>query len=189
MLEDVIRVVHEARLPCWVLTPDADVATYAGTLGAFPLVQVPTARALNAALQAALAMPEIAQTGRVLILLPDVPLAKPAEVLALASGCATDRTSGEISIPRICIAPDRALLGTNALSLPLPAPIGMRFGKRSLAEHRKEAARAGLVVSVLRLTGLALDIDTPDDVREFMAVDSQTATGQLLDRIGVVERL
>jgi 2-phospho-L-lactate guanylyltransferase len=189
MLEDVSRVVHEAKLPCWVLSPDAAALDEAEVLGARPLEQHPTARSLNDALTAALARPEVADAGRALVLLPDVPLVKRAEILTLAHGCAPEVEGREVPIPRVCIAPDRARLGTNALSLPLPAPIRMRFGSGSLAQHHDEAARRGAVASVLHFTGLALDLDTPDDVRAFMAVDSQTVTRQALDRIGVMDRL
>jgi 2-phospho-L-lactate/phosphoenolpyruvate guanylyltransferase len=56
--------------------------------------------------------------------------------------------------------------GTNALLLQPPTAIDPAFGMpASAAVHRALARRAGLVARVIDLPGLALDVDTPDDLR------------------------
>jgi 2-phospho-L-lactate guanylyltransferase len=69
------------------------------------------------------------------------------------------------------IAPDRAQLGTNALSLPLPMACDFRFqfGVGSFARHSAEAARLSLPLSVLHSDRLAFDIDEPADLADLWA--------------------
>lgn len=69
----------------------------------------------------------------------------------------------------VVIAPDRRTEGTNALSLPRPGIIGFRFGPASFARHVRAARDAGVPFAVVERAGLACDIDTPDDYREFEA--------------------
>lgn len=111
---------------------------------------------LNAALAAALAAASAAEATRLVILAADLPQLRPTDVAALA-----DQPPGVLAI-----APDRADLGTNALSLPLPqaAEFRFRYGPDSFARHRAEAARLDLAVAVIRTPTLALDIDEPEDL-------------------------
>lgn len=86
-----------------------------------------------------------------LIMHADLPLVGPDDVAALleasAGGCA--------------IAPDRHGAGTNALALTTAAQFSFAFGPDSLAQHVAQAkGRARLVTR----PGLALDIDTADDL-------------------------
>lgn len=97
-----------------------------------------------------------AGASRVIVLHADLPLLTPDDCIALAT----------LPAGAMGIAPDRHGTGTNALSLPLPAASGFQFafGSDSFARHRAEAARLGLPVIELRRTGLATDIDEPDDL-------------------------
>ncbi len=102
-------------------------------------------RGLNAELQAL----EIG--GPRLIIHADLPLVAPEDVEALL---AEARGGG-------AIAPDRHGTGVNALALDTGVSIEFRFGPGSLALHQEQAALA-----VVARQGLALDIDTPDDLAE-----------------------
>ncbi len=64
----------------------------------------------------------------------------------------------------LTIVPDRHGLGTNVLALNASDDFIFHYGPTSFADHCAEALRRGL--SVLRLDdpGLALDLDTPDDI-------------------------
>ena len=65
--------------------------------------------------------------------------------------------------PGCVLVPDRHGTGTNLLAVrPARADL-FRFGERSLDEHRRAAAEAGLEVRVHADPGLALDLDTPED--------------------------
>ena len=63
------------------------------------------------------------------------------------------------------IAPDAADQGTNALCLTSSQPFQFQFGLHSRRLHLEEAARVGLVAEVVRLPGLAFDVDSPTDLR------------------------
>jgi 2-phospho-L-lactate guanylyltransferase len=86
----------------------------------------------------------------------DLPLVQPADIEALIAaadlGCA--------------IAPDRLSSGTNALALRVATGVSFAFGEDSFALHRKAAGDAARIVHRL---GLALDIDTPDDLAAAVA--------------------
>ena len=111
---------------------------------------------LNAAVQSALA--HVAKQGadRVVFIAADLPTVTATDLGLLAAAPA-----GEIAI-----APDRHEIGTNAISLPLPAAAGFSFafGPDSLALHRAEAQRLGLPIETIRSQGLARDIDEPTDL-------------------------
>jgi 2-phospho-L-lactate/phosphoenolpyruvate guanylyltransferase len=111
---------------------------------------------LNAALSSALAAALAAQVGRLIVLAGDLPHLRSTDVEALA----------DLSPEELGLAPDRRGLGTNALSLPLPAAADFRFqyGEESFAPHLAEAARLGLAPRTIRSGGLALDIDAPEDL-------------------------
>ena len=105
-------------------------------------------RGLNPELQAARA----AIDGPLLVIHADLPLVVAADISALlsaaeAAGCA--------------IAPDRHGAGTNALALHDQRAFSFGFGPGSFARH---ARQAGTHCHFVRRPGLALDIDTPDDL-------------------------
>ena len=50
-----------------------------------------------------------------------------------------------------------------------PNCIQSRFGPGSFRKHLDQALSKGLPADVLRLPGLMFDIDTPEDVAEFLA--------------------
>jgi 2-phospho-L-lactate guanylyltransferase len=76
----------------------------------------------------------------------------------------------------LAIGADRALTGTNALFVSPVGAIAYRYGADSLRAHRDAARRSGLALPVVRRTGLAFDLDTPDDVREMAALDRLAMT-------------
>jgi 2-phospho-L-lactate guanylyltransferase len=64
----------------------------------------------------------------------------------------------------IVLVPDRHGLGTNVLMLNTSDDFTFHYGPTSCADHTAEATRRGLTVTLVRDAGLALDLDTPDDV-------------------------
>ena len=89
---------------------------------------------------------------RLLILHADLPLLEVADVEALARAA-----SGGVAI-----APDRAGAGTNALAIGADRPFTFCFGRESFARHRAQAPDAAIITG---RPGLALDVDTPADLR------------------------
>lgn len=87
----------------------------------------------------------------VLIVHADLPLLASADIDALIDGA----TKCEIAI-----ASDRHSGGTNALALLSGSDISFSFGADSFRLHREQAPES----AVIRRLGLALDIDSPDDL-------------------------
>jgi 2-phospho-L-lactate/phosphoenolpyruvate guanylyltransferase len=91
---------------------------------------------------------------------------------------------------RVAVVPDRHGTGTNALLLCPADAIGPAFGEGSANRHTDRAARAGHEVAVERLESLALDLDTPDDLRALAAALAEApqrapATAAALAELGV----
>ena len=71
--------------------------------------------------------------------------------------------------PGLIVVPSSDGTGTNALVRTPPDCIESRFGPGSFRAHLDQALSKGLPADVLRLPGLMFDIDTPEDVAEFLA--------------------
>lgn len=78
----------------------------------------------------------------------DLPLLQASDIKALTDAAANSGAA---------FAPDRHGGGTNAVALARPVPFRFAFGPGSAAAHRAQAVE-------LRTAGLALDIDTPEDI-------------------------
>jgi 2-phospho-L-lactate guanylyltransferase len=102
---------------------------------------------LNAELQA------LQITGPRLVIHADLPLVTPEDVEALLSAARGGAA----------IAPDRHGSGVNALALEASVSMEFQFGPNSFARHQEQV---GGRLTVVSRPGLALDIDTPDDLAE-----------------------
>tara|TARA_A100001037_G_scaffold51855_1_gene43874 strand:- start:4010 stop:4609 length:600 start_codon:yes stop_codon:yes gene_type:complete len=66
--------------------------------------------------------------------------------------------------PSVVIAPDKKLLGTNALLIePLDA-IPFSFGEGSFKKHQEDACRAGCEIAIVKRPNLTFDVDEPSDL-------------------------
>ena len=106
---------------------------------------------LNQALHQAADFPHL--TGGLLAISADLPNLIPDDLHAILAAPG-----------RITIAPDRAGQGTNALLTTPAASIPYCFGANSFARHSAEAARLGIIPSIISRPGLAFDLDTPEDL-------------------------
>ena len=177
MLEDVLESARHARVGrVLVVTESAAVRAVAARHGAASLRVRPrgTRRAARDALAAA------ARRGarRVVILPADLPLLRPADIVALA---ARARTAD------VVLAPDRRRDGTNALVLSPPLALAPRFGPSSYRLHLDAARLAGLRSRTVRRQGLALDLDDPADLRALLASRARPGrhTADVLERLGL----
>jgi 2-phospho-L-lactate guanylyltransferase len=103
---------------------------------------------LNPELQAARA--EIA--GPVVVLHSDLPLLAAHDVTRLTDSAAPGG---------LAIAPDRFVSGTNAVAIADQRPFDFAFGADSFRLHRQQAGPGWRLVPT---PGLAIDIDTPEDL-------------------------
>jgi 2-phospho-L-lactate guanylyltransferase len=95
-----------------------------------------------------------AEGRRAMLTVPgDLPLATAGEIEQVVFGH-----------ERFTIVPSHNGKGTNALAVSPPDLVRFRFGDASFAPHCAAARALGIEPRILRLTGLGLDIDTPDDL-------------------------
>lgn len=91
-------------------------------------------------------------------------LVLPADLADPAPAALADLLAARPAGPSVVLAPDRHGEGTNALLLTPPDAIAFAFGPGSRAAHRAAAGAAG--AAYLEQEGpLALDLDTPEDLR------------------------
>jgi 2-phospho-L-lactate guanylyltransferase len=111
----------------------------------------------------------------------DLPMARAEDLDALLEF--------DLTPPASLLVPSRDGTGTNVL-LRSPADLfPSRFGPNSLLLHLEEAARAGSPCSIVNNYRLALDIDEPADIAEFLAVGRGTRAHAALIEMGIFERI
>ncbi len=174
MLRDVLRAVVGAGLDAvWVVTRDDEVAAIARRLGAEPLAE-DASRGHTAAVAFAQRLAR-ERGARGLVTIPgDVPCVTAEEVAALVAAATP--------APAAVFAPSRSGLGTNGVALAPPAAMPLTFGEPSFDNHLAAARALGLVPRVLRLPGLALDIDDGTDLERLAAEGRGTESGALAAR-------
>ena len=111
----------------------------------------------------------------------DIPLVTPEDIAALL------HVHGEA--PAVTLAPSRDERGTNAIVCSPPDVLPLRFGDDSFLAHRRRAQALGIEPQILRRPGLALDVDTPDELAAFLAAPSETRAYAYLAQSGIAERL
>jgi len=111
----------------------------------------------------------------------DVPLVTPADVAALLEA--------HRAAPAVTIVPSRDKLGSNAVACSPPDLLPLRFGDDSFVPHLERARAVGVAPQIVERPGLALDIDTPDDLRVFLASPSRTRAYAWLTECGVASRI
>lgn len=111
----------------------------------------------------------------------DVPLVTADEITELLSN--TPRLSG------ISIVPDRHGTGTNGLVVRPINLMPFSFGEGSCQIHKNTARALGVSVTELRLGGLSLDIDTPNDLVSLLELAGDTASAGYLRSIEAWDRL
>lgn len=94
--------------------------------------------------------------GAMLMTPGDIPLISPDEVVALL------REHGPA--PAFSIVPAHDGRGSNAVLCSPPDAVPLRFGDDSFVPHLAAARRMGIEPTVLKLSGIGLDIDRPEDL-------------------------
>ena len=178
MLEDVLQTLR--RVPALsgiiVVTREAQVAERAALLGA-EVLQEPANDGYSSAVERA--AQELTRRGETAMLsIPgDVPAATADEIAQLIAA--------RPAAPSVVLAPSRDERGTNAALVSPPGAFDLRFGEPSFAGHVERAGEAGLAVEVMRLHGLGLDLDSPDDLDAFLREPTPTASYYfLLETLG-----
>jgi 2-phospho-L-lactate guanylyltransferase len=82
--------------------------------------------------------------------------------------------------PAFTIAPAHDDLGSNAILMSPPQAVPLRFGEDSFFPHLDAARAQGIEPCILRLPGIAFDIDNPQDLHHFAQLEPRTRAGRLL---------
>ena len=80
----------------------------------------------------------------------------------------------------LTIVPARDELGSNAMLCSPPLVMPFRFGDNSYFPHLATARSLGIEPTIVKLPGIGLDIDQPEDVEAFLQATPYMATRALL---------
>jgi len=175
-LKAILSTAERARLSRFLLTRTIQLATTIGDVvivsrsaavrraaksaGAWALVE--TEPDLNAAIAQGIEWASRKNAGAVLILPLDLPTLTATDLQTLVA-------QGTTSAPALVIAPCHRQQGTNALLLRPPTLIQPQFGKNSFSRHLVAARASDVVPQIIHMPGLAFDLDTPQDWRQFLS--------------------
>jgi len=173
MLEDVLAALAEAPglEGLAIVTVDPAARQMAMRYGARIIEAGARDGHSGAVAAAARLLAEEGQPG-MLTLPGDIPLVTPGEIIRLL---AAHRLA-----PAFTIAPSRDERGSNAIVCSPPEAVPLRFGEDSYFPHLRAAEACGIRPTVQRLPGIALDVDTPEDLAAFALVPSPTRARALL---------
>ena len=110
------------------------------------------AKGLNNALTAALTK---AECDSVLLIHGDLPFFQRVDITRVVS------TASRVDV---VLCSDQTATGTNALLMPRDTPLVLSFGERSFDRHREAAMTLGASWEAVQASGIATDIDSPEDL-------------------------
>ncbi|MDP4026597.1 2-phospho-L-lactate guanylyltransferase [Methylobacterium sp. NEAU 140] len=166
MFHDVLRVCtgHGGLAGTLVVTREPRAARACARHGATHLRERDEA-GLNEAVELGIRHALLAGARGVLVLPTDLPALRSDDLDAMLAGC---------RVPGVSLGPADCDGGTNWLLACPPDAIRPRFGPDSLSLHVHEAVKAGVATRIVRLEGVARDIDTDDDLAWFLASSARS---------------
>ena len=186
MAEDVLETLSQVSelSEIIVVTRDERAFELAARHGARVLAE-PSNDGQSAAVERAAAALGRAGVESLLQVPGDVPGASADEIAAVlaAHGRASD------GAPAVTLVPSYDRRGTNCVLCSPPDALPFAFGHDSFEPHCEAARAQGIAPRIIALPGLGLDIDTPDDLRAFVARPAAGRTLDYLRESGIAERL
>ena len=186
MAEDVLETLSQVSelSEIIVVTRDERAFELAARHGARVLAE-PSNDGQSAAVERAAAALGRAGVESLLQVPGDVPGASADEIAAVlaAHGRASD------GAPAVTLVPSHDRRGTNCVLCSPPDVLPFAFGHESFGPHCEAARAQGIAPRIIALPGLGLDIDTPDDLRAFVARPAAGRTLDYLRESGIAERL
>lgn len=172
MLRHVLRVLLDSRLfeRISVVSPDTRVLECAQSWGAWPLVEEQHDH--NSALHAAALREQAAGASAILTISADLPLLHASDIEAMVE---------QSKQYQVVLAPSQDGTGTNAILVHPPLVLPYLFGPNSLQRYLQAATQQQLSNITYNSTGLALDIDTVDDLCKAREVKLVTTHKSALD--------
>jgi 2-phospho-L-lactate guanylyltransferase len=155
MLRHVLRTLQDSNMleQISVVSPDSQVLDYARECGVQALAEELPGH--NASLHAAALKELAAGTPALLTIAADLPLLQAGDIRAFLEQ--------SYNYP-VVLAPSRDGSGTNALLTRPPLALPYLFGINSLQKYQRAANERQLSNTIYNSVGLALDIDTVDDL-------------------------
>ena len=181
MLEDVLRTVKSTRRihQTVVVSRDPAVLRIAETFGVVYLKEGKTG--LNEAVSEAIDWCVERRATSVIVLPADIPLVTPTDLNGILS-------LGEKA--SMVISSSISGKGTNALLLTPPNASPTFYGPNSFQRHIQEALKRKISLRRLRSPRIALDVDTVEDLKEFVSANAkETSAYKLLNKIGISNKL
>ncbi len=182
MVEDVLEALAENQALSGILavTRDPRAKQLAKDYGARVLIEKENAGQTAASRFGAMTLAEEGALG--MLQVPgDLPLLDAADIDALI------RAHGEV--PAVTIAPSGDKLGSNAIACSPPDLLPLRFGNDSFFPHVERARELGIEPTIVERQGFALDVDTPDDLKMFLASPSGGRAYRYLIESGIADRI
>jgi 2-phospho-L-lactate guanylyltransferase len=183
MLEDVSATLFDSDLVkgATVVSTDSKVLEFAKSLGIHTL-QEPKPSNLNSALNLATkTLMESSPECSNLILPVDIPLVSKTSLDGVLLKVEENQEMhGLHSFSKIVIAAQSNDGGTNLLLRWPPNLIGLSFGPNSFAKHRNDCLLKKAKFIEWKSADTSLDIDTPQDVKNFMNLGEGTNTWEFL---------
>jgi 2-phospho-L-lactate guanylyltransferase len=181
MLQDVLAALAGCSLPSQVavVTGDAEAAHYAAD---FSLHVIQDSENLGESEAIAMATAVCEQLGEreTLVLPADIPLVTASEITQIL---ATAPALGSV------IVPSREERGSNAVFRRPAALFPLKFGNDSFQPHLRAAQSTGNPCVVLRLSGIALDVDSPADLAALLAAPGNTCAQRIARGWNISQRL
>jgi len=180
MMDDVLSAFAEyAGMRVLIVTGDARVAGKAAHLGMESIVEA-VCQSESAAVATATAHAISQGAGGTLVVPADIPLLCAEDVAGIVQQAPVQGT---------LLVPAWDGRGTNA-AIRRPAGLfPLRFGNDSFRPHRAAAQATGHPLLVIENDRIALDLDSPIELRRFLAVDRVTRTRRVLDTFLLEQRL
>lgn len=177
MLEDVLATLADAPLAgILVNTVEPRAVELARRYGA----RVVTEGARDGHTGAVMAMARILAAegrGAMLTVPGDIPRVTTAEIATVVEA--------RLPAPSLTIVPAHDGRGSNAVLCSPPLVMPLRFGDDSFLPHLAAARALGIEPTIVKLPGIGLDIDQPEDVLALLRATPEMATRALLSLRGV----
>lgn len=177
MLKDVLAALVNVSMlrGIAVVTVDGDAARIAEDFGA-RVLRHDAVGGHTAAIAGASRRLKSEGVGSMLAMPGDIPLVTSAEVEQLIEGHGRE--------PAFSIVPAWDERGSNGVLSSPPGLVPLQFGNDSFLPHLAASESCGVNPRIVRLAGMALDIDTPRDLAAFLQLRSTTRTQALLEEHG-----
>lgn len=158
-----------------VVTSDHRARAVAESVGARMVADHDPPEGINAAVSRGV---DALDAHSALVVVSDLPLITPSDVDHLVGAA----PAGEA----VVLARSEDGTGTNAMLVTPPRALVPELGPDSLTRHLAQASAAGIPAEVVYHPGIALDVDTPDDLSELVRREPGGATGRALARLGIM---